>query len=165
MAEEMNASLKNRTWQLVDRPPHVKPIKNKWVFNFKLAPDGTIERYKARLAAKGYSQIPNIDFKETFAPVASSTTIRLLFALACAHDMEIIQFDVKTAFLYGDLEETIYMEFPEGYPSPNNKICKLTKSLYGLKQAPRQWNKKLDSFLQNFNPQQSQIDRCLYFNK
>lgn len=164
MNEEMNALEKNKTWALVDLPQSSKPVKCKWVFNYKLGPQGKINRYKARLVAKGYSQVPNIDYKETFAPVASMTTIRLLFAIACVHDMEIVQFDVKTAFLYGDLDETIYMDYPDGYPNPKNKVCRLIKSLYGLKQAPRQWNKKFDSFLRKFNLHQSQVDRCLYYD-
>lgn len=165
MDDEIQALNKNGTWELVDRPRNARAVKCKWVFKVKLNPQGDVERYKARLVAKGYSQIPNVDYKETFAPVASMTTIRILFAIANQHDMEILQFDVKTAFLYGDLNETIYMEYPEGYPNPQNKVCKLVKSLYGLKQAPRQWNLKFDAFLQRFNLQQSVVDKCLYYNR
>lgn len=164
MDEELDALNKNKTWELVDKPAHARPIKCKWVYKVKLGPNGNVERYKARLVAKGYSQIENVDYKETFAPVASMTTIRILFAVANQHDMDIVNFDVKTAFLYGDLEETIYLEHPDGYPNPNNRVCKLIKSLYGLKQAPRQWNAKFDSFLQKFNLRQSNIDKCLYYN-
>lgn len=165
MDEELDALAKNTTWTLVSRPPNIRPIKNKWVYKVKLDPQGNVERYKARLVAKGYSQIPNVDYKETFAPVASMTTIRLILAIANRLDMETVQFDVKTAFLYGDLDETIYMEYPDGYPNPNNKVCKLNKSLYGLKQAPRQWNLKFDSFLKRFKLNQSSIDKCLYYNE
>lgn len=164
MDEELDALNKNKTWVLVDKPDKIKCVKNKWVFKVKLNPQGDIERYKARLVAKGYSQIPNIDYKETYAPVAGMNTIRLIFSIANQMNMEILQFDIKTAFLYGDLHERIYMEYPEGYPNPNNKVCKLIKSLYGLKQAPRQWNIKFDSFLQRFNLEQSIVDKCLYFN-
>lgn len=162
--EEMQALNKNKTWILVDRPPNTKLVKNKWVFKVKLDPQGKIERFKARLVAKGYSQIENVDYKETYAPVASMNTIRILFAVANQRRMQILQFDVKTAFLHGDLDETIYMEYPDGLPNPKNKVCKLIKSLYGLKQAPRQWNKKFDDFLKRFNLQQSKIDKCMYFN-
>lgn len=164
MDEEIAALHKNNTWTLVPRPRDARPIKNKWVFKIKPAVDNQPMRYKARLVAKGYSQIPNIDYKETFAPVASMNSIRMIFAIANQRNMEIVQFDVKTAFLYGDLNETIYMEHPEGYNDGEDRICKLNKSLYGLKQAPRQWNVKFDTFLKTFNLEQSKIDRCIYYN-
>ena len=165
MDEEIQALNKNKTWEIVDRPPNARPVKNKWVFKVKLDSQGRIERYKARLVAKGFTQIQNVDYKETYAPVASMNTIRIFFAIANQHDMELAQFDVKTAFLYGDLDEDIYMEFPEGYPNPKNKVCRLIKSLYGLKQAPRNWNKKFDSFLKRFDLQQAMVDKCLYYTK
>lgn len=164
MDDEMHALEKNKTWQLVDRPLKKRTIKSKWVFKIKTGPDGTIDRYKARLVAKGYYQIPNVDYKETFAPVASAITIRIVFALATQFEMELMQFDVKTAFLYGDLNETIYMDYPEGYENPDNKVCHLIKSLYGLKQAPRQWNIKFNDFLTEFKLKRSNVDKCLYFN-
>lgn len=166
MQEEIQALERNKTWTLVDRKPDMKkPIKTKWIFKIKLNTDGSINRYKARLVAKGYSQLPEIDYKETFAPVASMTTVRMLFAAATQNNLVIKQFDVKTAFLYGDLEEELYMECPEEYPAPRGKVCKLNKSLYGLKQAPRQWNVKFDSFLKKYELKQSRIDKCLYYSE
>ena len=165
MDKKMDSLAKNGTWKLINKPDGVKPVKCKWVFKKKMNQDGSVGEYKARLVAKGFSQIPGIDYKETFAPVAQMNTIRSLFAIANQLDLEIVQFDVKTAFLYGDLDETIYMEYPEGYPNPKNQVCKLVKSLYGLKQSPRQWNKKFDHFLKAFNLKQSINDRCLYYNK
>lgn len=165
MDEELEALNKNQTWQLVVRPKNARPIKNKWVFKLKHGPSGEVERYKARLVAKGYSQIENIDYKETYAPVASMTTIRILFSIVNQLDMEVVNFDIKTAFLYGNLEEDILLEYPEGYPNPNNYLCKLRKSLYGLKQAPRQWNTKFHALLQQFKLYQSSVDKCLYYNE
>lgn len=164
MEEEIQALRRNNTWTLVPRPQNKRTVKNKWVFKAKLKPDGKIDRYKARLVAKGFSQIPNIDFKETYAPVASMNTIRLFLAVANQKQLDIVQFDIKTAFLYGELEEELYMEQPEEYSTDQNKVCKLNKSLYGLKQAPRQWNRKFDAFLKEFKLQQSEIDKCFYFN-
>ena len=164
MDEELAALRKNNTWILVDRPQGKRLIKNKWVYKIKLNPDGTVAVYKARLCAKGYTQIPNVDYKETFAPVASMTTVRIFLSVSNQLNMEVIQFDVKTAFLHGDLDEELYMEYPDGYPNPDNKVCKLVKSLYGLKQAPRQWNLKFDRFLKHFDLKQSSIDKCLYYN-
>lgn len=165
MQEEIEALNKNKTWELVNKPPNVKPIKNKWVYKVKLKPDGQVERFKARLVAKGYSQIPNIDYKETYAPVASMNTVRMFLAIANQNNMRIMQFDIKTAFLYGDLDEQLYMEQPEGFNKGDGKVCKLVKSLYGLKQAPRNWNRKFDQMLKLFSLEQASVDRCLYFNK
>lgn len=161
MDAQMVSLVKNKTWVLVKLPSssQIKPIKCKWVFKKK---DNGI--YKARLVACGYSQIPNVDFKETYAPVASTTLVRIILSLAAANKMKIAHLDIKTAFLYGDLHETIHMHYPSGYPNPNGFYCKLKKSLYGLKQAPRMWNSKFDSMLKKFNLNQSMIEKCLYYN-
>ena len=164
--DELVALNHNNTWTLVPRPKDRKIVKNKWVFKLKLDSQGNIERYKARLVAKGYSQIANVDYRETYAPVAALTTIRIFFALITHNDLHVQQFDISTAFLYGDLEEEIYMELPQGSAKQETDlVCKLNKSLYGLKQAPRQWNKKFDEFLKKFSLEQSELDKCLYFNE
>ena len=97
--------------------------------------DGTIDKYKARLVVKGYSQREGIDYFDTYSPVTRITSIWVLVALAAVYGLEIHQIDVKTAFLNGELEEEIYMEQPEGFvvPGKERKVCKLVKSLYGLK--------------------------------
>ena len=102
--------------------------------------DGSIEKYKARLVAKDFSQKQNVDYFDTFASVTMISSIRILIALASIHRLFIHQMDVKIAFLNGDLEEEIYMLQPEGCIThgKENKVCKLNKSLYGLKQAPKQ---------------------------
>lgn len=163
--EELNSLNKNGVFKLVDQPAGAKPISSKWVFKKKYDDNGNVARYKARLVAKGFSQIEGIDYKETYAPVAAMNTIRILFASAAQFKMDLLQFDVKTAFLHGELDETIYMHVPEGYEGENDgKVCKLERSIYGLKQAPRQWNKKFDEFLKNFNLKNSNIDKCFYHN-
>ena len=104
-----------------------------------MRPDGTIEKYKARLIVKGYTQKEGDDFFDTYSPVARIATIRVLLALAASYGLHVHQIDVKTTFLYGELEEEIYMEQPDGFvvPGEENKVCRLIKSLYGLKQAPK----------------------------
>ena len=104
-----------------------------------MRPDGTIEEYRARLVAKGYTQKEEEDFFDTYSPVARIATIRVLLALAAFYGLHVHQMDVKTAFLYGELEEKIYMEQSDGFvvPREENKVCRLIKSLYGLKQAPK----------------------------
>ena len=135
----MKSLIYNRIWKLVDLPSGCKIIGCNWVLRKQLKPDGSIDKFKARLAAKGFKQKVVLDFSNTFSPVTRITSIRLLIAIAAIFDLKIHQMDVKTAFLNGDLEEKIYMDQPEGFvePGQESKVCKLTKSLYGLKQASK----------------------------
>lgn len=129
--EEKNLLRENKTWELVssNEARGKKCITSKWVFQIK---EG---KYKARLVARGCEQKNNIDYEKLYSPVVNSAALRILFALAAHYDWSFIKFDVKTAFLYEELEEEIFMYLPEGYEETENKICKLKKALYGLKQA------------------------------
>lgn len=162
MKDELESLIKNDTWTLVERPSDRKPIKNKWVFRVKTKPEGTIDKYKARLVIKGCSQKAGQDYSEGFSPVARYQSIRIVLAIATAKDFELVQFDVKTAFLYGDLDEIIYMEQPDGYKDGTDRICLLHRSLYGLKQAPKQWNKRIDELLRKFGLNPTAYDPCVY---
>ncbi|KAK2390516.1 putative mitochondrial protein [Trifolium repens] len=134
MNNELDALRQNKTWIFVDAPPHVKPIGSRWVYKIKHKADGTIERYQARLVAKGYNQIEGIDFFETFSHVAKITTVRTLIALAAMNSWHLHQLDVNNAFLHGDLHEDVYMTIPQGvHHSKPNQVCKLLKSLYGTR--------------------------------
>ncbi|GJT22030.1 retrovirus-related pol polyprotein from transposon TNT 1-94 [Tanacetum coccineum] len=135
MNKELQALETNHTWELVLLPPGKIPIGCKWVYRIKFHADGTIERFKASLVAKGYNQKERIDYTETFAPVAKMVSVRALLVLAIHHNWIIEQLDINNAFLYGDLHEEVYMTLPQGYSKqlPPNTVCKLTKSLYGLK--------------------------------
>jgi hypothetical protein len=119
-----------------------------------------VERYNARLVARGFTQTYGVDYNKTFAPVAKFTSIRCILALAALEDMEIHQMDVKTTFLNGKLEEEIYMEQLHGFVHQGGEhlVCKLHKSLYGLKQSPRAWNQKLDVFLKSIEFMKSEAD-------
>ena len=167
MNDEMESLVKNRTWSLVKKPEKQKLIACKWIFKIKDG-DGQNEppRYKARLVAKGFTQREGIDYNEIFSPVVKYKTIRIILALVTFYDLELEQLDVKTAFLYGDLDETIYMSQPEGFISKANPshVCLLKKSLYGLKQAPRQWYKRFDTFITSLGFCKSNYDSCFYFN-
>ena len=156
--DEIRSITKLDCWSLVDLPKGVKPIGLKWVFKVKRNADGSIHKYKARLVAKGYVQKQGIDYEEVFAPVARIETIRLLINLAASHGWEIHHLDVKTAFLHGELKETVYVTQPEGFEvdGSEEKVYKLKKALYGLKQAPRAWNYKLNKILLSLK-----FERCL----
>ncbi|RVW63853.1 Retrovirus-related Pol polyprotein from transposon TNT 1-94 [Vitis vinifera] len=166
--DEMDSIMSNQTWELVDLPPGSKPIGCKWVFRRKYHTDGMIQTFKARLVAKGFKQREGIDYFDTYAPVARTTSIRILFALASIHNLFVHQMDVKTAFLNGDLNEDlneeVYMEQPEGFVllGNENKVCKLVKSLYGLKQAPKQWHEKFDHAILSDGFRHNNVDKCLY---
>ncbi|KAL0349107.1 UNVERIFIED_CONTAM: Retrovirus-related Pol polyprotein from transposon TNT 1-94 [Sesamum angustifolium] len=111
---ELDSIMTNHTWDLEDLPVGSKPIKCKWIFKKKIKPDGSIDKFKARLVVVGYTQKKGIDYFDTYSPVTKIATIRALIALSAINDLMIHQMDVKTAFLNGDLEEEIYMEQPEG---------------------------------------------------
>ncbi|GKB69570.1 ribonuclease H-like domain-containing protein [Tanacetum coccineum] len=143
MNKEMDALLRNDTWDIVDLPKDGKAIRCKWIFKIKYKSSGEIDRYKARLVAYGFSQKEGIDYEEKFSPIVKMVTVRYLLNIDVSNSWPVFQLDVNNAFLYGDLVVTVYMQPPEGYFCFYNKVCRLKKSLYGLKQAPRHWNSKL----------------------
>ena len=149
MNEEIKMIEKNNTWELVEKPQDKEVIGLKWVYKTKFNEDGSIQKHKARLVVKGYSQQPGIDFNETYAPVVRMETIRSVLALAAQFKLSVYQLDVKSAFLNGELEEEVYVEQPQGYviEGKEDKVYRLRKALYGLKQAPRAWNSKIDGYL------------------
>ena len=138
MGREFDALMANGTWSLCSRPLHKNFVRNKWIFKIKRTPNGQIDRYNARLFAKGFDQCSGIDYHETFSPVIKPFTIRLVLSLAVTFSWNIKQLDVSNAFLHGFLDEEVYMEQPQSYvdESKQDFVCKLHKSLYGLKQAP-----------------------------
>src|SRR5258708_7449016 len=153
MKAEIQALNDQDVWELMDLPPNQRPIRCRWVYNVKT--DG---RKRGCLVTKGFSRIPGIDFEETFSPVAHFETVRLLLALSALEDWEIQAIDVKTAFLYGELDEELYMEQPEGFiiKGQETKVYRLKKALYGLKQASLTWNKQANKSLKEIG-----FERCL----
>lgn len=164
MKSEMNSIISHQTWNLEELPKGKKTIGCRWLFKIKRNPDGSVNKFKARLCAKGYTQKYGIDYNETFAPVARMTSIRTMMSIAAEKDLEVQQFDVDTAFLNSDIDEEIYMDQPEGFVDKNNPklVCKLNKSLYGTKQAARQWNAKLDQHLSKQGFNSISADACVY---
>jgi hypothetical protein len=144
MDDEIKSLMEHHVWKLVALLPGRVPVKGRWVYAVKS--DG---RKKAHFVTKGFTQIYGIDFEETFSPVARFETVRLLLSIAALEDWEIEVLDVKTAFLFGELDEEIYMEQPQGFvkKGQEKKVCHLLKAIYGLKQAALQWNKALHDSL------------------
>jgi hypothetical protein len=140
MQDESNNFKRNEVWCLVERPKQ-NIIDIKWVFRNKQDEHGVVTRNKARLIAKGYSQVEGLDFDETFSPIARLESIRMLLAYATRYSFKLYQMDVKSAFLNGIIKEEVYVEQPPGFESDEypNHVDKLHKTFYGLKQALRVW--------------------------
>ncbi|KAL0559361.1 hypothetical protein IC582_003970 [Cucumis melo] len=151
-------------WTLVDQPSEVRPIGCKWIYKRKRDQAGKVQTFKARLVAKGYTQKEVIDYEETFSPIAMIKSIRILLSIATFYDYEIWQMDVKTTFLNGNLEESIYMVQPEGFiqKGKEQKVCKLQKSIYGLKQASRSWNIGFDTAIKSYDFKRNVDEPCVY---
>ena len=139
MIEEYSSIMKNDVWKVVPKPTTKLMVTSRWLYKIKHVVDGSIEKYKARFVARGFTQKEGIDYDETFAPVSRYTTIRTIISLATVFGWNLHQMDVKTTFLNGKIEEEVYIEQPEGFVTHGKKphVCKLKKALYGLKQAPR----------------------------
>lgn len=161
MKKEVDALVKNDTWELV-KTPNCEIIDCRWVYRVKEEPDGGV-KYKARLVARGFSQVYGENYWETYAPVVKSATVRLLLAIAVEEDMMVDQIDVRNAYVKSDLKEDIYMRQPYGFERGSGLVCKLKKSLYGLKQAGHEWNKCINKFIINdLKFERLQSDPCVY---
>ncbi|WKA03136.1 hypothetical protein VitviT2T_021265 [Vitis vinifera] len=145
-----------------------KSVGCRWIYTVKYKTDGSIERFKARLIVKGYTQTYGIDYTKTFAPIAKINTIRVLLFLVANLDWPLQQFDVKNAFLHGELSKEVYMDLPLGCMVSEKqcqKVCKLKKSLYGLKQSPRAWFGRFTKSMRAFGYRQSNSDHTLFLKK
>lgn len=163
MQEELQCFKENDAWELCNIPQDGRVVQCKWVLRKKYDSDNKV-RFRARLVAKGFSQIEGIDYTETFSPVVRHTTLRLLFALSVKLGFVITHLDVTTAFLNGALDETIFMQLPEGFSehAHEGQVLKLKKAIYGLKQSSRAWYRKVDECLLNIGYRKSKIEPCMY---
>ncbi|CAH2083465.1 unnamed protein product [Euphydryas editha] len=166
MEEELKSFEENEAWEVVDRPDKATIVKCKWVFKKKLDSEKKV-RYRARLVAKGFTQMAGIDYKETFSPVLRYSTLRLLFALSVNYNLDITHLDVTTAFLNGHLSETVYMCLPDNLVCTNkeNKVLKLKKAIYGLKQSAREWYRRVDDYLQSLGYNKLIYEPCLFIKR
>ena len=165
MKEELDALSKNHTWDLVTLPPGKSVVSCKWIYKIKTRSDGSIERYKAHLVVKGFTQEYGIDYEETFAPVACISSIRTFLAVVTASKWDLFQMDVKNAFLNGDLSEDVYMQPPTSLSVDSNKVCHLQRTLYGLKQAPRAWFAKFSSTTSRLGYMASYYNSALFLRR
>lgn len=164
MSEEFNSLIRYGIWELV--PPSLAKniIGCKWVFRLKRKPDGSIDKYKAHLVAKGFHQRPGLDYAETFGPVEKPVTIRSVLNIALMDNWKIHQLDVSNAFLHGTLSEVMFMHQSPGFVDPRypSNVCLLRKIIYGLRQASREWHLALRNELVEIGFVQSKSDASLF---
>ncbi|KAF0727961.1 hypothetical protein Ae201684_014072 [Aphanomyces euteiches] len=163
MQLEVDSLIGNGTWELVDRPPNTNIVSNKWVFKVKYDSERDVEKFKARLVARGFSQRYGVDYTETFSPVIKQQSVRLLLALGLRFNVDVIHMDVLQAYVKAGLDTEIYMEIPALVPGdPETQALRLLKSLYGLKQSGRMWHADIDATLLEIGLKKSLLDPCLY---
>ncbi|GJT37876.1 putative ribonuclease H-like domain-containing protein [Tanacetum coccineum] len=167
MQEELLQFKIQKVWILVDLPFGKKAIGTKWVYRNKKDERGVVVRNKARLVAQGHRQEEGIDYDEVFAPVARIEAIRIFLAFASYMGFIVYQMDVKSAFLYGKIDEEVYVSQPPGFLDPKypQKVYKVVKALYGLHQAPRAWYATLSTFLLKNGYRRGTIDKTLFIKK
>ncbi|GKA82461.1 ribonuclease H-like domain-containing protein [Tanacetum coccineum] len=167
MQEELLQFKIQKVWILVDFPYGKKAIGTKRVYRNKKDERGVVVRNKARLVAQGYRQEEGIDYDEVFAPVARIEAIRIFLAFASYMGFIVYQMDVKSAFLYGTIDEEVYVSQPPGFVDPKfpKKVYKVVKALYGLHQAPRAWYATLSTFLLKSGYRRGTIDKTLFIKK
>lgn len=145
MKLEIESFIERKVFTSVPRPSNRKVISCRWHLKKKFNLDGTLKKFKARLVARGFTQREGIDYQETFALSSRQESLKALLAVSGHHDWDTIQLDVVGAFLYGDLDEDIYLSQPDGFVDKEypDYVWKLNSSLYGLKQSARQWHQCL----------------------
>ncbi|KAJ9542054.1 hypothetical protein OSB04_028560 [Centaurea solstitialis] len=167
MQEELLQFVLQHVWDLVDLPRGHRVIGTKWIFRNKTDERGIVIKNKARLVAQGYTQEEGIDYDDVFAPVARIEAIRLFLAFASYKGFKVYKMDVKSAFLYGTIDEEVYVSQPPGFEDPKypDKVYKLRKALYGLHQAPRAWYETLSSYLLENKFEKGVIDKTLFIKR
>ena len=166
IAEEIDVLYSNGTWELIALPPGKSLVGYRWVYTMKVGPDGKIDRLKASLVVKGYTQQYGLDYYNTFSLVAKIAYVRLLLSMAAMRSWSLFQLDIKNAFLHGDLAEEVYMEQLPGFVAQGESglVCKLCRSLYGLKQSPRAWFNRFSSVVQEFGMIRSAADHFVFYH-
>ena len=149
-------------YEVVPRPTDRKVVGSKWVFRIKRGPNSTIQKYKARVVAQGFTQIEGIDYNETFAPVAKLASLRAILAIAAERDLELHQMDVKSAYLNGSLSNELFMAPPPGFNIPEGMVLRLIKAVYGTKQGGRVWYEEIRGTLQDMGYTRTDADHAVF---
>ncbi|GJU60906.1 putative ribonuclease H-like domain-containing protein [Tanacetum coccineum] len=167
MQEELLQFKLQHVWKLVDLPNGKRAIRTKWVFRNKKDERGIVIRNTARLVAQGHRQEEGVDYEEVFAPTTKIEAIRLFLAYASFMDFLVYQMDVKSAFLYGTIEEEVYVTQPPGFKDPDHpdNVYKVVKALYRLHQAPRAWSETLANYLLGNGFKRGKTDQTLFIKK
>ena len=165
--EAINEELMNmdqlKVWDLVPLPPGRKAIQSRWVFRVKTLPNGDLDRFRARLVLKGFSQRAGYDYSELFSPTVKFETIRCMLNMAVRRNLVIWQADVKCAFLSAKIDSELYMAIPEGYSTKEkNVVCRLNRAIYGAKQSNRCFYQKMKGILIKLNMRESSADPCVF---
>jgi hypothetical protein len=185
MNKELQALNENGTWKRVKRPTNKNIISCRWVYKLKRNDDGYIQIFKARLVARGFTQVYGEDFNETNSPVASKSTLRIFLVISKKFNLPIYQYDVPSAYVKAKLKdsEELYLELPNGFKGKSNdfgnlitplddpntgqdstEVLRLIKGLYGLKQSGLYWNEEIESkLLSQLGLIQTTSDKCLYY--
>ena len=159
---ELENMKRNNVWTESALPEGKRAVSMRWVFALKHDSSGRIAKYKARLVARGFSQTHNQDYFETYSPVVRYTTLRIVLHLATANNWVTEVIDVVAAFLLSDLEEDVYVEFPEGCKWTEHKTAKLNRAIYGLKQASRSWYNEVTERILHQGWSRCDDDPCLF---
>nr|GEY47427.1 putative ribonuclease H-like domain-containing protein [Tanacetum cinerariifolium] len=167
MQEEMQQFYNQQVWKLLPLPAGKIVIRTKWILKKKKDARGIVVRNKARLVVQGHKQEEGINYDEVFASVARIEAIRLFLAFASYMGFMVYQMDVKSAFLYGEIEEEVYVTQPKGFEDPHNPrhVYRVVKALYGLHQAPRAWYARLSTYLLKHHYRRGTIDKTLFLKK
>jgi hypothetical protein len=163
--EGVSFHYKNDVWEVVLRPEGKLVVTSKWIYKIKNVADDSIEKYKERFLARGFSHKQGEDYDKTFAPVEKYSSIISIILIASAMGWKSHQMGIKTAFLNGVIEVEVYMEQPQGFMIhwKESHVCRLKKALYGLKQAPRAWHDRIDGNLMSFRFTKSEENPKLYY--
>jgi hypothetical protein len=150
---------------VVPKPKEKYVVSSKWIYKTKHAVDGSIEKYKTRFLAQGFSQKEGIYYEETFSPIARYTSIGTIISMVTMMKWKVHQMDLKITFLNGEIKEKFYVEKPLGFETHDREthVCTLKKALYGLNKAPRAWYGRIDNFLMSLGFTNNSADPNLYF--
>ncbi|CAB1098368.1 unnamed protein product [Ectocarpus sp. CCAP 1310/34] len=163
MREEFDGHLGTGTFSFVDGTPEGRrPVSSKWRFTWKTNKDGKIEKFKARLVARGFSQIPNVDYFHSSSPCPSSASIKLMLAVANEKSLKLNHWDVKQAFTHAKLDEDVFLRLPAGCGEKSHKVVKAERAIYGLKQSGRQWGYHAADTLVENGFEQCKADPCVF---